>query len=141
MLGTRQFTNLLKAVQAGGGMLVSVGDPKQLQAIEAGGPFGSLLTHHTHVELKEITRQKDIRNKETVHDFAEGRATKALKGLAERGFLTVADGRGKAIEQLVTDWFHNERSHTAQSLIFCGQTTKPERLTVSARGNGLEPEI
>lgn len=131
MLGTRQFANLLEAVRKGGGIVVSVGDPKQLQAIDAGGPFGALLKRHPHVELKEITRQKDSRDIEAVYDFAHGRASKALKGLAERRLVTVAENRTQAIERLVTDWFERERSRPETSLIFCG--TKAEALEINRR--------
>lgn len=131
MLGTRQFANLLEAVRKGGGMVVCVGDPKQLQAIEAGGPFGALLKRHPHVELKEITRQRDLRDAEAVHDFARGQASKALKSFAERGLLAVAENRTEAIERLVTDWFQRERRHPDASLIFCG--TKAEAQEINRR--------
>lgn len=131
MLGTRQYLGLLESVRKAGAMVVAVGDPRQLQAIEAGGPFAAILKRHPHVELKDIRRQSNQRDVEAVHDLSEGKAARALKNLAERGLVHVAENRKQAIEGLVDEWFRNEGHSPDRSLIFCG--TKAEAQEINRR--------
>jgi conjugative relaxase-like TrwC/TraI family protein len=58
MVGSREFSALQEAVWAAGGKLVAVGDPKQLQPIDAGGIFGSLMRLHGKSEISNIQRQR-----------------------------------------------------------------------------------
>lgn len=131
MLGTKEFTRLLAVARKAGALVVCVGDPKQLQAIEAGGPFASLLKRHPHIELKNIARQHNPADIAAVHDFAQGQAAKALKNLADRGLLTVAKDRSDAAQHLVADWFKYQRKRPEASLIFCG--TRAEAKDINSR--------
>ena len=58
MVGTRMFAALQSAAFDAGAKLVCVGDPKQLQPIEAGGIFGSLMRRHGKAEISNIQRQR-----------------------------------------------------------------------------------
>ena len=58
MVGTRMFAALQSAALGAGAKLVCVGDPKQLQPIEAGGIFGSLMRRHGKAEISNIQRQR-----------------------------------------------------------------------------------
>lgn len=58
MVGSRQFGLLQQAVIDAGAKLVAVGDSKQLQPIDAGGIFKSLIERHGKAELSNIQRQK-----------------------------------------------------------------------------------
>jgi conjugative relaxase-like TrwC/TraI family protein len=58
MVGSREFEALQAAVIEAGAKLVCVGDPKQLQPIEAGGIFKSLMTRHGRTEISRIQRQR-----------------------------------------------------------------------------------
>jgi ATP-dependent exoDNAse (exonuclease V) alpha subunit len=58
MVGSREFGLLQKAVVEAGAKLVCVGDPKQLQPIEAGGIFASLMRAHGKAEISNIQRQR-----------------------------------------------------------------------------------
>lgn len=58
MVGSLEFGLLQEQVLAAGGKLVSVGDPKQLQPIGAGGIFGSLMRRHGKAEISNIQRQR-----------------------------------------------------------------------------------
>jgi len=65
-------------------------------------------------------RQKDARDTAIVHLFAEGKAEEALKQMAERGLVHVADDRAAAIKRLVSDWSWEERGKRDRALIFVG---------------------
>lgn len=58
MVGSREFGLLQKAVSEAGAKFVCVGDPKQLQPIEAGGIFASLMRLHGKAEISNIQRQR-----------------------------------------------------------------------------------
>lgn len=58
MVGSREFGLLQKAVTDAGAKFVCVGDPKQLQPIEAGGIFASLMRLHGKAEISSIQRQR-----------------------------------------------------------------------------------
>ena len=56
MLGTRTMESLTREAEKAGAKLVLVGDPQQVQTIEAGAPFALTQTHH-FVALNHIRRQ------------------------------------------------------------------------------------
>lgn len=58
MVGSREFGLLQRAAMDAGAKLVCVGDPKQLQPIEAGGIFASLMREHGKAEISNIQRQR-----------------------------------------------------------------------------------
>ncbi|SEA43579.1 MobF family relaxase [Acidovorax soli] len=58
MVGSREFGLLQKAAIEAGAKLVCVGDPKQLQPIDAGGIFASLMCEHGKAEISNIQRQR-----------------------------------------------------------------------------------
>lgn len=58
MVGSREFGLLQAEVLKAGAKLVCVGDPKQLQPIEAGGIFRSLAERHGKAEISNIQRQR-----------------------------------------------------------------------------------
>lgn len=104
MVGTRQMHELMTQTRKAGAKLVLMGDEKQLQPIEAGGPFGAISREIGTAKLTDIVRQREKWQRQAVKDFAAGEATKALTEFAKRGFVTVAKDREEARESLVTAW-------------------------------------
>ncbi|WP_426212280.1 MobF family relaxase [Massilia sp. TWP1-3-3] len=100
MVGSREFALLQGAALAAGAKLVAIGDPKQLQPIEAGGIFRSLIDRHGKAEISAIQRQRTD-------------AEPLLAWLEERGSLSRAkaaalrqapeDARLPAIETLCAE--------------------------------------
>jgi ATP-dependent exoDNAse (exonuclease V) alpha subunit len=62
-----------------GAKLVSVGDPKQLQPIDAGGIFGSLMKKHGKAEISNIQRQRT--DFEPLLAWLDARATRRDGGI------------------------------------------------------------
>lgn len=58
LVDSRSWSLLQKHVDASGAKLVAIGDPKQLQPIEAGGIFKSLCERHGAAKISKIQRQK-----------------------------------------------------------------------------------
>jgi ATP-dependent exoDNAse (exonuclease V) alpha subunit len=117
MVGTRHMERLTEQVVKAGARLVLVGDEKQLQAIEAGGPFASIGSRIGRVTMTEIQRQRDPWAREAVKKFAQGQATEALREYAARGFVTVSEDRKEAMQALIKEWRREGVSRPKDHLI------------------------
>ncbi len=104
MIGSRQMERLLSAANEAGAKLVLVGDPQQLQAIEAGAAFRSIAERQGGVEITEIRRQKVDWQRDATHQLATGRTGEALRDYAERGMVHAADTRVAARGALIDNW-------------------------------------
>jgi hypothetical protein len=104
MLGTEEFATLAKAVQKGGGIMVCVGDHRQLPSISAGGGFEYVAHRVGQVDLQEIGRQADHIQREIVKALVAGDAKLALNLFAECGQLKISATQEKTTERLIDDW-------------------------------------
>ncbi|MCA9767214.1 MAG: Ti-type conjugative transfer relaxase TraA, partial [Gemmatimonadetes bacterium] len=59
MVGTRQLERVLSQASGAGAKVVLVGDPQQLQSIEAGAAFRSLHDRHGGARIGEVRRQRE----------------------------------------------------------------------------------
>lgn len=104
MVGTRIMREVEDATQKAGARLILVGEARQLQPIDAGGPFAEIQKRLGAAELTEIRRQREEWARGAVKDFAEGDSRKGLRAYAERGLLSVSDDRRQAMDALVSAW-------------------------------------
>lgn len=103
-IGVSQMKRLVEEVRRAGGKLVLSGDFQQPQAYQHSGAFKAIARSVGAAELKEVHRQEQTWAQEMVRDIGAGRARKALRTLAERGFLSIAPTREDAIEAVVKSW-------------------------------------
>ena len=89
MIGSRQMERLLSRAEAAGAKVVLVGDPEQLQAIEAGAAFRAIAERVGAVEITEVRRQREAWQQQATRELATGR-TEAALARYERG----RDGAG-----------------------------------------------
>jgi hypothetical protein len=104
MVGSRQMERLLTHAAEAGAKVVLVGDPDQLQAIEAGAAFRALHAQHGGVEITEIRRQLDGWQREATRQLATERTPEALHSYDEHGHVHQAETRAQAREALVERW-------------------------------------
>lgn len=104
MIGTRQMQRITSSMDEIGAKLVLVGDPDQLQPIEAGTPFRKLVDEHGAARLTEIHRQKDDWQKQASRDLAEGRITEAVRSYETYGTVRNSAHREAALGALVKDY-------------------------------------
>lgn len=104
MVGTRQLARVASKMNEIGAKLVLVGDPDQLQPIEAGTPFRRVVTSHGAARLSEIHRQKADWQKQASRDLAEGNLTKAVDQYRKRDAVTRTEDHASAIEALVESY-------------------------------------
>ena len=104
MVNTRHMRMIAERVAQGGGILILVGDPSQLPAIEGSSPFRSLCTRFGSATVRDIKRQREEWAREASLLFAVGKCGKALKMYADRGFLRLAETKQEAMKRLLSDW-------------------------------------
>lgn len=117
MVGTRQMERLTEEALKAGARLVLCGDERQLQAIDAGGPFGSLGNRLGRATLTEIQRQREEWAREAVKKIACGQSQAALREYASRGLVAVADDRNEAMRALITSWKRQGEENPRDNLI------------------------
>jgi Ti-type conjugative transfer relaxase TraA len=78
MIGSRQLERLLREAKNAKAKIVLVGDPYQLQAIEAGAAFRAISEETPTVSITEIRRQKIDWQREATIDLATGKTWEAI---------------------------------------------------------------
>jgi len=104
MIGSRQMAHVLEAVAKAGAKLVLVGDPDQLQPIEAGAAFRVLANRVGYAELGTIRRQSEDWMRAASLDLARGRIGEALAAYRDHGRLVGRATKAEAMKALVDDW-------------------------------------
>ena len=108
MVGTRQLARVAEQLRSRGCKLVLVGDPDQLQPIQAGTPFRDIAENTGAARLTEIRRQTSEWQRKASQDLAYGQASAALQTYADHGAVHEAQDRDHAITALVdsyvADW-------------------------------------
>ncbi len=117
MVGTRQMLQLFEHCAAAGVHIVLIGDHKQLQPIEAGGPFVALTREFGQAEMTTIVRQRDAWARNAVSAMADGHAASVLGEFAARGQLRIAEDQEQAMCELVSDWYRAGAEHPHDHLI------------------------
>jgi len=90
--------------QKNGAKLVLVGDPAQLQPINAGTPFRDIASQIEPAKLTKIRRQKNVWQCQASFNLAQDRTLEALKAYADYGAVETTGTRSKAIAALVRDY-------------------------------------
>jgi Ti-type conjugative transfer relaxase TraA len=127
MIGTRQMERVLSHARDAGAKVVLVGDPEQLQAIEAGAAFRSVTERHGAAEITEVRRQREDWQKEATRALATGRTGEALDAYAAHGMVHAADTREAARAGLVDGWDRQRRADPDQSRIILTHTNAEVR--------------
>jgi hypothetical protein len=134
MIGSRQIERLLSAAEKAGAKVVLVGDPEQLQAIEAGAAFRSIAERHSHVEITQVRRQHEAWQRDATRQLATGRTGEALASYEARGMVHSAETRDQAREDLVERWDRDRVSEPGKSRIILTHTNDEVRdLNLTAR--------
>lgn len=135
MIGTRQMERVLSHARDAGAKVVLVGDPHQLQAIEAGAAFRSIAERHGAAEIAEVRRQRDDWQKEATRSLATGRTGEALHAYESRGMVQAADTREAARGELVDGWDRQRQAEPDKTGIILTHTNAEVRaLNEEARG-------
>lgn len=101
MVGAKTFRRIQKHVDKAGAKLIAVGDPKQLEAIEAGGPFAQLCDKFGAAAITQIMRQKNLDARSLAESFYNDKKTGAdiVEEMLTKGMLRKEKHQVKALAQ------------------------------------------
>ncbi|TMJ55207.1 MAG: Ti-type conjugative transfer relaxase TraA, partial [Alphaproteobacteria bacterium] len=134
MVGTRQLERVLSHAAEAEAKVVLVGDPQQLQAIEAGAAFRSIHERHGGAEIGEVRRQREDWQRDATHDLANGKTGHALETYRSRDMVHEAATREQARGDLIERWDHDrQRSPDCSRIILTHTNDEVRALNEAAR--------
>jgi len=127
MVGTRQLERVLSHAAEAGAKVVLVGDPQQLQAIEAGAAFRSIYERHGGAEIGEVRRQREDWQRDATRDLANSRTDHALEAYRSHRMVHEAQTREQARGDLVDRWDRDRQAAPERSRIILTHTNDEVR--------------
>jgi len=127
MVGTRQLERVLSHAAQAGAKVVLVGDPQQLQSIEAGAAFRSIFERHGGAEIGEVRRQREDWQRDATRDLATGRTGDAIHAYDSHGMVHAAPTREQARDDLIDRWDRDRQASPDKSRIILTHTNDEVR--------------
>jgi Ti-type conjugative transfer relaxase TraA len=124
MLGSRQVARVLDEVKIAGAKAVLIGDPQQLQAIEAGAAFRAISEQTGFLELTEIKRQQEPWQQDATKEFALRHTQEAIDLYDQHGCVHLFETQEIAKAVLVEKWNEERISCPDKSQIMLSYTRK-----------------
>nr|CAD6437709.1 Ti-type conjugative transfer relaxase TraA [Rhizobium sp. Q54] len=137
MVSSRQMALFVEAVTKAGAKLVLVGDPEQLQPIEAGAAFRAIADRIGYAELETIYRQREQWMRDASLDLARGRVGKAVDAYRANGKVIGWDLKADAVENLIAAW-DRDYDPTKTSLMLAHLRRDVHMLNQMARNKLIE---
>ncbi|MEA2371472.1 MAG: hypothetical protein QOH12_1866 [Solirubrobacteraceae bacterium] len=139
LASTREQAWLFRAVRESGARLVEIGDPRQSQAVGAGGLWSTIENtargEGGFVELSRIVRAQDPADRRDQAVFRSGQHQRAVAGYAERGLVVFADQRRRA-EDLALDAAQADRA-AGRSTLVVAETSNEQLDGLNARAQAI----
>jgi Ti-type conjugative transfer relaxase TraA len=127
MVGTRQLERVLSHAAEAGAKVVLVGDPQQLQSIEAGAAFRSIHERHGGAEIGEVRRQREDWQRDATRDLATGRTGDAIHAYDTHAMVHTAATREQARDDLIDRWDRERQASPDKSRIILTHTNDEVR--------------
>ena len=127
MVGTRQLERVLSHAAEAGTKVVLVGDPQQLQSIEAGAAFRSIHDRHGGVEIHEVRRQREDWQRDATRDLATSRTGEAISAYDRHDMVHSAETREQARDDLIDRWDRDRQASPDSSRIILTHTNAEVR--------------
>lgn len=122
MVGSRAMERLLSVARGAGAKVVLVGDPEQLQSIEAGAAFRALSDRHGPAEITTIRRQTVAWQRAATRELATARTGVALKRYARAGLVHAHASREAAQAGLIAGWAAARAAAPGESTVVLAAT-------------------
>lgn len=104
MVASKQMAFVVETAVRMGAKLVLIGDPEQLQPIEAGAAFRAIVERIGYAELQRIYRQREEWMRTASLDLARGNVAKAITAYGGHGRVIGEQLKAQAITSLVAAW-------------------------------------
>ena len=122
MLGTRQLERVLEVAQKAHAKVILVGDPEQLQAIEAGAPFRGLAATHGMTELTQVRRQRQAWQRTATANLSAGKTADALIAYEKNGGIVAVEKREDSRSALLARWAKDAKLEPKNSQLILAYT-------------------
>ncbi len=132
MAGTRNLAPLLDAAHQAHAKVVLVGDPKQLDAIQAGGLLAGLARRIEPVTLTENRRQTEPWERDALHALRKSDADAAFKAYETHGRVVTGPTAIDIRDRMVADWAA-ARFEGASTIMLAERNTDIDDLNRRAR--------
>jgi hypothetical protein len=99
-----------------------VGDPEQLQAIEAGAPYRAIAERVGVMEMTDIRRQVDVWQKQATRDFASERTAEGLLAYEQHDNVHTFNIQDAAMASMIEQWEAVRRQSLSTSQIMLAYT-------------------
>ena len=140
MVASKQMAGFVDAVVRAGAKLVLVGDPEQLQPIEAGAAFRAIVDRIGYAELETIYRQREDWMRQASLDLARGNVDRALSAYLDQGRVLGSQLKADAVENLISDW--NRDYDPAKTMLMLAHLRRDVRmLNIMAREKLVERDL
>ena len=103
MVSSKQLARFIGEAERAGAKIVLVGDPEQLQPIQAGAAFRAVAERVGFAELEGVRRQGEDWQRQASQDFARHRTSEGFLAYAERDGVRFAETRDEARGEIVRD--------------------------------------
>lgn len=137
MVSSRQMARFVETVTRSGAKLVLLGDPEQLQPIEAGAAFRAIAERIGYAELETIYRQHEQWMRDASLDLAHGNVGKAIDAYRSSGKVVGSELKVDAVSRLIADW-DRDYDPAKTSLILAHLRRDVRMLNDLARGKLIE---
>jgi Ti-type conjugative transfer relaxase TraA len=127
MIGSRQMTHILEQAEKHRVKVILVGDPEQLQAIEAGAAFRAISEGAGYVELTDIRRQREDWQKEATRELATGKTAQALERYNQHQHVHAFETQAAAQQGLISLWNDTRIRHSEKTQIMLAYTRQEVR--------------
>ncbi len=104
MVASKQMAYFVETAARFGAKLVLIGDPEQLQPIEAGAAFRAIVERVGYAELERIYRQREEWMRAASLDLARGNVAKAIAAYKGQGRVIGEQLKADAITSLIAAW-------------------------------------
>jgi len=142
LASTREQAWLLQAAAGSGARVIEVGDPRQSQAVGAGGLWPAIEAAASNqgglVELSRIVRAKDAADRRDQAKWRAGEHDQALQGYAARGRVVIEETQRQAEDQAI-DAAHEDRREGKTALVVV-QTSNEALDGLNARAQALRAQ-
>lgn len=122
MVGSQQMAAIMNEAVQSGAKVVLIGDPQQLQAIDAGAAFRAISERVGFSSLTEIRRQEVPWQQEATKQLATCQTKEAVAAYAERQNVHAFDTRGAAIKAMAEQWQESRSSEPDKTQIMLAYT-------------------
>ena len=111
MIANDKMLKLLQTAEKSGvAKIILVGDDRQLPAIERGGMFAELAARYDGGEIKQITRQKEDKQRQAAQLFSEGRFEDGMAIFNSENRIKWSNTEDDVRENLINDYIADYKS-------------------------------